>query len=146
MEPLADLTASPCRVHPHTELLPSASHSELGNKDQRSRESRARGCWEAGLGQEPRAPGGRGWGVHQGWDGLSPGWLGPCPWSLLLPSTSADSEKRLVGKVHTALPAGMAGLTVLEGPPERGDEASVPPSHRTDDLLRADTQESSRKE
>ena len=60
MEPLADLTASPGRVHPHTELLPSASHSELGNKDQRSRESRARGCWEAGLGQEPRAPGGRG--------------------------------------------------------------------------------------
>ena len=79
MEPLADLTASPGRVHPHTELLPSASHSELmvGAQCEGGRgltlssyhqhhtlswETRTRGAVSPG----PRAAGRPGWARSQG--------------------------------------------------------------------------------
>lgn len=125
MEPLADLTASPGRVHPHTELVPPPSHSELGNEDQRSRESQPGAAGRPGWAGSRGHLEGEAGGFLRGWDRLSPGRLGAHPWSLPLPP-AGDSEKRLAGKVHTALPAGAAGLTVMEGAPEQGDEATHP--------------------
>lgn len=137
--------------------LPAASTLTLSTFHHRrnvSRETRTRGAVSPRPGAGGRLGGARSQGRLEGEAGGLPSGLGrPQPWTARGPALGHHHLRPVVtlssgwwGRVSTTLPAGVAGLTVLEGPPERGDEAPIPPSRRTNGLLRADTKESSQNE